>query len=642
MTSHLTFLFLGLGAGAVIAALGLGIVITHRASGIINFAHASIGAFIALGYYEFRATGDLVLPVLGLPDRVHLLDRPTTATALVVVLLYAVLIGIVLYWLIFRTLRGASPLAGLAASLGLMLYFITLGGLRFDNLGATALVIEGPLPDDLVTIGGVVAPADRYWLAAIVIVAALVLWAGYRFTRLGLSTRAVAEDHVAASLLGISPHPVGMWNWAIATVFAGGALILAAPIIRLDPTTSSLLIIPALAAALPGRFDRLGLTVAFGLGIGMLQSEILNLQTDWTWLPDVGLQQGIPFLVILVTLLVRGDVLPGRAAATEPHLPAPVDHKCSIQVFVAVGAFSVLALLFLDGSWRLGVIVSSITAVMALSVVVLTGFVGQISLATYALAGLAAFAMVRFSEDLGLPFPIAPILGALVAVAVGCVAGFAALRTRGMTLAIATLAAAVTIEELLFRWSWFTGGFEGAAVDPPSILGFDLRISAPGGDFPRPAFGILVAVVLLLLGVGVVMLRRANTGKRWLALRSNERAAAASGMYVARVKLEAFAVASFMAGIGGTLLAYRRELVTTSSFGVIDSIVVLAITYVAGVATPLGALLAGVFAAGGLLTVGMEELSPGSTDVQMAVNGIMLIVVAIRFPSGVLGAQRRR
>jgi len=343
VTSHLTFLFLGLGAGAVIAALGLGIVITHRASGIINFAHASIGAFIALGYYEFRATGDLVLPVLGLPDRVHLLDRPTTATALVVVLLYAVLIGIVLYWLIFRTLRGASPLAGLAASLGLMLYFITLGGLRFDNLGATALVIEGPLPDDLVTIGGVVAPADRYWLAAIVIAAALVLWAGYRFTRLGLSTRAVAEDHVAASLLGISPHPVGMWNWAIATVFAGGALILAAPIIRLDPTTSSLLIIPALAAALPGRFDRLGLTVAFGLGIGMLQSEILNLQTDWTWLPDVGLQQGIPFLVILVTLLVRGDVLPGRAAATEPHLPAPVDHKCSIQVFVAVGVFSVLA-----------------------------------------------------------------------------------------------------------------------------------------------------------------------------------------------------------------------------------------------------------------------------------------------------------
>ena len=119
-------------------------------------------------------------------------------------------------------------------------------------------------------------------------------------------------------------------------------------------------------------------------------------------------------------------------------------------------------------------------------------------------------------------------------------------------------------------------------------------------------------------------------------------AAAAAGMYVARIKLEAFAISGFIAGIGGTLLAYRRELVTTSSFGVLDSIVVLAVAYVAGVAAPLGALLAGAFAAGGLLTVGMEELRPGSTDVQMAIQGIMLIVVAIKFPSGVLGTRRHR
>jgi branched-chain amino acid transport system permease protein len=641
VTDHLTFLLLGLGAGAVIASLGLGIVVTRRASGVVNFAHAAIGTFVAMAYYELRASGDLVLPVLGLPDRVHVVDRPTTATALVIALLYAALIGAALYWLVFRYLRDAPPLAGLVASLGLLLYFITLSGLRFERTGASAMVIDGPLPDDLVTILGAVAPVDRYLLAAIVVVTTVLLIALSRYTRLGLTTRAVAENHVAASQLGISPHPVGTFNWALATVLAGAALILAAPIIRLDPATSSLLIIPALAAALPGRFDSLASTAAFGLGIGMAQSEILNVQTDWDWLPDIGLQQGIPFVVILVTLLVRGDPPATRNEPVEPRMPNAPDHRHAVAVLLAVAVAAVAGLLLLDAQWRLGIIVSAITAVIAMSVVVLTGFVGQVSLATYALAGIAAFSMVRFSDEIGVPFPIAPLLGALVAVAVGLIAGVAALRTRGMTLAIATLALSVAIEELLFRWDWFTGGLEGAVVEPPGLFGLDLRISAPGDDFPRWQFGALVLVVLVLVALAVVMLRRGPTGRRWLAVRANERAAAASGANVARIKLEAYAVAGFVAGIGGTLLAYRRELSTTSSFGVLDSVVVVAITYIAGVATPLGALLAGVFAAGGLLTVALEKISPGSTDAQLAVNGVLLVIVAIRFPSGVLGSIRR-
>lgn len=640
MTSHLTFLLLGLGAGAVIAALGIGLVVTRRASGVINFAHAAIGTFVALAYYELRASGDLVLPILGLPDRVHLVDRPTTATALVIALLYAALIGAALYWLVFRYLRDAPPLAGLVASLGLLLYFITLAGLRFDRQGAAALVIEGPLPDELVTVAGAVAPLDRYLLAAIVLVVALLLVGLLKYTRLGLTTRAVAENHVTASMLGISPHPVATFNWALATVLAGGALILAAPIIRLDPSTSSLLIIPALAAALPGRFDSLISTALFGLGIGMAQSEILNVQADWEWLPDIGLQQGIPFLVILVTLLVRGDPPPARPELGTPRLPGAPDHRWAVQIVIGAALAAGLALLVLDSQWRLGIIVSAITAVIATSVVVLTGFVGQVSLATYALAGLAAFSMVRFSDDLGVPFPLAPVLGALVSVLVGLIAGVAALRTRGMTLAIATLALAVAIEELVFRWDWFTGGLEGAVVEPPELFGIDLRISAAGDAFPRWQFGFLVLVVMVLSVLAAVMIRRSSTGRRWLALRANERAATSVGTNVARAKLEAYAVAGFIAGIGGTLLAYRRELVTTSSFGVLDSVVVLATTYIAGVAAPLGALLAGVLAAGGLLTVALEEFRSGSTDAQLAVNGILLVIVAIKFPGGILGRKR--
>lgn len=641
MTSHLTFLLLGLGVGSVIAAIAIGVVVAQRASGIVNFAHAATGTFIALAYYELRASGDLVLPVLGLPDRVHLVDRPTTVTALLLIVAYAALIGVGLYWVVFRSLTTAPPLAGLVASLGLLLYFITLSGLRFDRQGASALVIEGPLPNDLVTIGGVIAPLDRYILAAIVGIVALLLALGYRKSTFGLTTRAVAEKPDSAMMLGISPHRVGAINWAFATVLAGGALILAAPIIRLDAATSSLLIVPALAAALPGRFNSVTLAAVFGLALGMLQSEILNVQADWSWLPDVGLQQGIPFLLILVTLFFRGDIIPGRSDVTGLELPNAPDHRWSVGIVISIVAAYGVGLLLFDSQWRTGIIVSSITAIMALSVVVLTGFVGQVSLATYSMAGVAAFVMVRFAEDLGVPFPFAPLLGAIAAVGVSVGVGYTAVRTRGMTLAIATLAAAVAIEELLFRWDWFTGGLEGATVQPPSLFGLDLRISAAGNAFPREQFGFLVLMVLTLSTIAVLKIRRSMTGRRWLAVRSSERAAASVGIPVARIKLEAFAVAGFIAGLGGTLLAYRRELVTTSSFGVLDSVVLLAIAYFAGVATPLGALLAGGLAAGGLLTVALEEVSPGSTDSQLAVNGILLVIVAIRFPSGILGTRRR-
>jgi branched-chain amino acid transport system permease protein len=639
VSSHVTFLLLGLGAGAAIAALGLGVVVTHRTSGIINFAHAAVGMFVAFSYYELRATGDLVLPIIGLPERFHLIDRPTVSTALIISLLYAALIGALLYWVIFRRLLDAPPLAGTVASLGLLLYLIAIADLRFDGQSASLLVIDGPLPSRIVSIGSVVAPLDRYILAGIVVITAMFLAAFSRWTRTGLATTALAENRKGVSLLGISPDRVGTLNWMIAVVLAGGALILAAPIVRLDPGTTSLLIVPALAAALPGRFSALGITVASGLALGMAQSELLSVQADWDWLPDIGLQQGVPFLVILATLAVRGDILPSRGTGTR-RLPMAPDHRYAIHIVVGLALLGVGGLMLLGSSWRSGIIVSSIAALVALSVVVLSGLVGQVSLATYAIAGVAAFGTVRAAEDHGLPFPFAPALGVVAAIFIGIAAGAAGLRARGMTLTIATLAAAVAIEELLFRWGWFTGGLSGATVERPSIFGLDLGISARGASFPRKTFGVMVIIVLVFAMVLVLNVRRGNTGRRWLAVRANERAAASLGVSVERVKLEAFAVSSLLAGIAGALIAYRRELVSASSFGVLESIVALAIAYLAGIAAPLGALLAGVLAAGGLLTVALDHLSDNASENQFAINGLLLIVAAVKYRSGILGLRR--
>ncbi len=642
MTDHFTYLLLGIGGGSVIAALAIGVVITHRASNVINLGHAAIGMYVAFAYYELRRSGELVLPILGLPGRVRLVDQPTVATALIISLVVAAAVGAAVFLLIFRPLRSAPPLARVVASLGLMVYLIGVVDLRFEGPSATSLRLVGPLSPRLVDGLGLRVPADRYLMALGTLGVIAILWAVDRWTRFGLATRAAAENERGAVLLGLSPTTIGLVNWILAAVLAGLALIAAAPLAGLDPGGTSLLIVPALGAALVGAFRSIVVAGLAGLAIGMAQSEILNLQASSEWLPDVGLQQGIPFLIVVVALVLLGRRLPDRATVVSTRLPLAPEPRRTMAVTAVVVGLGVVGLLVLDSSYRLGIIVSAIATIVALSVIVLTGLVGQISLATFALAGTAGFSMVRVGASLGWGFPLAPMVGISVAVGVGLLAGLPAVRVRGLTLAVTTLAASIAIEQLLFRWSWFTGADEGARVSEPSLFGINLGISAPGDAYPRVAFGILTLVAMMGAMAMVVNLRQGATGRRWLAVRANERAAEAAGIPVAQVKLGATAVAAALAGLAGVLLAYEQQVVSGSSYGALASLVAVAIAYLAGIAIPAAALVAGVLASGGLLTVVLDAINDGSSKYQFAVNGLLLMVVAVRFPAGLVGASRKR
>ncbi len=641
MIDHLTYLLLGLGGGAVVAALAVGVVITHRASNVINLGHAAIGMYVAFAYYELRRSGDLVLPILGLPGRVRLIDRPTVATALVISAVVAAAVGALVFVAVFRPLRSAPALARVVASLGLMVYLIGVVDLRFEGPAATSLQLDGPLPTRLVDALGVRVPADRYALAALTLGVIGILWGVDRWTRFGLATRGAAENERGAVLLGLSPTTIGLTNWMLASVLAGLAVIAAAPLSGLDPGGTSLLIVPALGAALIGGFRSVVIAGLAGLGTGMLQSEILNMQASSTWLPEVGLQQGIPFLIVVVALVLLGRRLPDRASVATTHLPhAPEPHHTMV-VTGAVTVAGVVGLLVLGSAYRSAIIASAIATIVALSVVVLTGLVGQISLATFALAGTAGFTMVRVSAA-GLAFPLAAIGGVVVAIGLGLLAGLPAVRVRGLMLAVTTLAASIAIEQLLFQWNWFTGSASGARAPAPSLFGIDLGISAPGAAYPRVAFGVLVLVAMLGSMAIVVNLRRGATGRRWLAVRANERAAEAAGIPVAQVKLGATAVAAGLAGLAGVLLAYQQQIVSAGSYGALQSLIAVAIAYLAGIAIPAAALLAGTLVSGGLLTVVLDSINDGSSKYQFAVNGLLLMVVAVRFPAGLLGATRGR
>lgn len=644
MSEHLQFLLLGLGSGAVIASLALGLLLTYRASGVVNFAHAAMGMYVAYVFFELRVTGQLILPVIGVPGRVNLFNdpalQPTVATAMAIALACGALLGLVVYVLVFRPLRTAPALARVVASLGLFLYLLATVQIRMGSGNQSAVTgrPEVLLPSDLVSFGGIDIPADRLWLCVFVLAATALLGVVFTYSRFGLATRAAAENEKGAALIGLHPDRLAAVNWMVSAALAGAAVILIAPIAGLNPRDTSLLVVPALAAALMGGFRSFTITMLAGLGIGMLQSELINLQTEVDWLPELGWQQAVPFLLIIGTMIVRGETLPTRATLHEGRFPrSPRPRHLGVWVPVLTGAGAVLVLTG-DSGLRQAVITSTVMAMIALSVVVLTGYVGQISLMPMALAGVAAFAMIRLSDDWGVPFPLSPVLAAAIAVAVGLVAGVPAVRVRGMNLAIATLAAAVAIEELVLKWGWFTGGLGGAEVPQPELFGVDLGITATGADFPRRAFGLLCLAALALMCVAVANLRRGGTGLRWLAVRANERAAASTGVDVTRTKLGAFAASAFLAGLGGTFLAYQAQTVSVGSFAVFNSLALLAMTYLGGIASIAGALIAGLLASGGVVT----ELTGGSSsETQFAVNGLVLMVVAVVYPTGLSGALYR-
>ena len=234
-------------------------------------------------------------------------------------------------------------------------------------------------------------------------------------------------------------------------------------------------------------------------------------------------------------------------------------------------AGAALALVVLSDLYRVALVYSMIGAIICLSIVLLTGFVGQISLAQMTFAGVAGFALSKFGVSLGIPFPLAPLLRRH-----GRGRGrrrdrdSRPSRVRGIHLAVITIAASVALVEFVFKNPDYTGGFNGSKMPSPSP-GSSGSTSASGdeevGSYPRLAFGFFVlARVDDERARWCANLRRSPTGGRFLAVRANERAAAAAGVNVAATKLLAFGLSAFIAGIGGALLGYYQGILSFESF----------------------------------------------------------------------------
>ena len=631
MSEHINFLLLGLGNGAVFAALAMALVVTYRSSGVLNFATGALALHGAYTY-AFLRQGQLLNPIPPFAATIDL-GRPWPfVPAIVVAVAIEALVGVVLYLAVFRFLRNAVPVAKAVASLGVMLL---LTALIAQQGGNNQTLVGKIFPAQTFSIGGVRIIGDRLWLAVTIVGVGLVLGALYRFTSFGLSTRAAAETEVGALVSGVSAERVAVLNWAIGAAVAAFAGVLIAPLTPLLPGTYTLFIVPALAAAVLGRFSALAPALAGGLAIGMLQAEVVFLRGNHSWLPRSGTAELIPLVIVLVVLVVRGRPLPTRGMLIQETLgraPRPRDLRLPI---VAGTASALMALSVLHGSFRAALIYTFIVGIISLSLVVVTGYAGQISLAQLTLAGVAGFLLSGLTTAWSIPFPVAPVLAALGATLVGVVVGLPALRIRGLLVAIVTLMLAVGLEAVWFRNNDFNGGVNGAKVASPTLFGIDLSIGS-GTSYPRPAFGLLCIVVLVAVAMFVARLRTSSFGSSMLAVRANERSAAASGISVVRVKLLSFAVAAFIAGLGGSLLAYDQQTVTFQSFSALGGLDLFTTAYLAGITSVSGGILAGIIAAGGIFFVTVDrQIHLGHWFTIVSAAGV--IITVIRNPEGLVG-----
>ena len=623
MTNFLIFVIFGLASGALTALVALGVVVVFRSSGVVNFSAAAMGALGAYVCYSLRDYHSV-----------------PSALALVIGLLVGALMGLLTHGAM-ALLRRASQLARLMVTLGL---FTSAQAFILIAWGPAVRVPDSFLPTHRVKLtGSVVISEDRLLLIGLALLLTIILVLVYTKTMFGLATSAIAESRTFAASSGWSTGQIEMINHVVAGVLAAAAAIFLAPIVGLSGAILAIVILPALAAALVGRFAAFGITVGAALAIGIAESEISLYESNiagWLHVSALslsGLPQAVPLLIIVLLTVFRGRAQLQRGE-TQARLPLPGNGAISL-VPLTLGVGAAVLLLAVDQSWGDAMVAFTAGGMLLLSVVLVTGYAGQLSLCQFALAGFGGWASAKLSSGHGVPLLVSLVLGVITATAVGLVVALPALRARGVDLAVATLGLALLLNTLIFTNSSLTGGFNGIAVSTPSIFGLDLDPLA------HPArYAGLGLVLLVLCGLVVANLRRGRSGRRLLAVRSDERAAASLGVGIYGAKLFAFAVASGIAGLAGTYLAFQFPSAQFTGYDALPSVTLIQNSVLGGLGWVSGIPAGAMASAGSVLShaTHVELLTVHNVDSWLSLfTGLLLVLVLRRSPDGVASVWAR-
>lgn len=563
MQEFLQFLVIGIVAGAIYFVAASGLVVTYATSGVFNFAHGALGMVAAFSYWALHVS-------LGLP---------AVPSALIVVLAGGPVAGALLERLLMRRLQGAPTLSTIGVTIGLLLALVGAASFLW-NQNETRVVPGFFGPTSAVGVLGVEISYDQLTVMAVAIFVAASIWFLLHRTRLGVAMRAVVDDPELVALSGVSPAGAARTGWML-----GASLAALAGVLWVDSgedlaiLTLTLLVVNGYAAAIVGRLRSLPLTFVGAIVLGIA----VNMGTGYLPQNWQDLQSTIPMVLLFLALLVLPE---GRLRTVErvPAFRMPVaSRRTSLIGAVTLVAVGVLVSRVLPLNEIPLVSYGVAFAIVALSLVPLTGYAGQISCCQLTFAGLGAFAMARVAGD---DSPLGLLAAIALAGAVGALIALPAIRFQGLYLALGTLAFAVAMDYGFFQTSHF-GGYGGyLAVGRAPLLGFEFSSGR--------AYLVLLAVVYALASVGVLALRRSRFGRRLVATHDSSVAASTVGVNVARTRLAVFVLSASLAGLGGALLGGVHFIAEPNDYQMLLSLSMLLLVTVWGVRSVTGVLIAGV------------------------------------------------
>jgi ABC-type branched-subunit amino acid transport system permease subunit len=641
MENFISFFAVGISAGLIYALLALGIVLIYKGSRILNFAHPFFGLLSAFICWWITSVSSFP-PFSWLPFELE--SRPRFLLASLIAVVLVGLNGWALERRFIRHMKGSPRLTLLVLTIAVAQGTVGLVALlwfRTEQQATTFRRLPALFDFDF-HIGQAVITGNHLSTIVITLVIAAVAVVFFTKTKFGVAIRASAENVEAARLLGIPADRISSFVWVVGSVLAAIAGILITQVVGiLDINTLGLaFLVRAITAALIGGLTSLSGAVVGGLVVGL---------GEWMLRAVIGFSRPGPpevllFLFIIAVLLFRPGGLFGKPEETEDkvafvptirELPARLRGTASakgIRGFGLVIPIVIAVLTSLNtGSFTNGILVTVVVfAIVGVSLTLLMGFAGQISLGHWGLAGVGAFAIANLVTRMNIPYFLALPLVVLIGMIVSLIIGLPALRIRGLYLAVTTLAFNVAVELYGFNHPLIGGTSAGIHMSPPKIGPVDLADPSH-----RPMFFFS----LLLLGLCLVVARnlaRTRTGRGFFALRENEKAAATLGIDLTKYRLMAFAISGGMAALGGAVFASYFGFVEATTWTTAESLVLVSMVVIGGIGSPSGSIM------GAFLVIGLPRLLHFDNLWIVPIGtGILLFIVVARARGGLAGALQR-
>jgi ABC-type branched-subunit amino acid transport system ATPase component/branched-subunit amino acid ABC-type transport system permease component len=597
----LPFIVAGLTTGSVYGLAGVGLVLTYKTSRVFNFAHGALATVSAFLFYTLHVRHGVPWPV----------------AAIVCLILAGPGLGLV-FEFIARVLTGSSLAVRVASTVGALLIVQAAVTLIY---GTTATRQVPPfLGNAKFRIGSTILTQDKLTIWVIAFVATAGLYLFFRFARNGMAMRAVVDNPELLDLAGTSPTRVRRWSWAIGVTFAAASGLLLAPLINLDGTTLTLLIVQAFGAAAIGAFTSLPLTYVGGLAIGVAASLATKYFTHGFW---AGLPAALPFLVLFVVLLVAPK---RRLAERAPVIPRQLaTWTAPARVQLLGGGVLVVFLLFVPSfagihldDWT--TFLAGIIIFLSLGLLVRTS--GQVSLCQISFTAIGAAAFSHLAVGRGLPWLVALLLAGLIAVPIGALLAIPAIRLSGLYLALATFGFGIFLSYMFYSQTYMFGHLNIGLTEPRPHLSW-LNLDSDKGYY------YLVLVMAIIATALVVFLVRSRLGRLLRALADSPNGLATGGTSIQVTRVLVFCISAFLAAVGGALAASAVSTVTADSYQPLTSLTLFALIIIVVGGAPWYAVLA----AGGLYIIPSYLTSPNTSTWLSLLFGLSALLYALTPPA---------